>query len=244
MMEGCRLDTSVECAVQRFWTTREAQIKLQKRRKVRDQGTRGAVTGGKQLDGFLDLLIDITVRAGIPSNCIYTKRNELPGFFRPTKEWDFIVISPKKTLVACFELKSQVGSFGNNFNNRTEEALGSAVDLLTAYREGVFSDGLAPWIGYLMIVERSTQSISKVGVSEPHFKVMPEFESTSYLDRYKIFCTKLMRERLYTACAVIWTEKRPHKKPLFGYLDQSLSFENFIEAYTAYLRGRLHEFRP
>ena len=41
-------------------------------------------------------------------------------------------------LLAVIELKSQVGpSFGNNFNNRTEEAIGSAVDFWTAYRAAV-----------------------------------------------------------------------------------------------------------
>jgi hypothetical protein len=53
----------------------------------------------------------------------------LPGFFRPTKEWDLLAIHDGK-LLAVIEAKSQVGpSFGNNFNNRTEEAMGSALDL-------------------------------------------------------------------------------------------------------------------
>jgi hypothetical protein len=34
----------------------------------------------------------------------------------------------KGSLVATVEVKSQVGSFGNNFNNRVEEAIGSATD--------------------------------------------------------------------------------------------------------------------
>jgi len=43
-------------------------------------------------------------------------------------------------LFVAIEAKSQVGpSFGNNFNNRTEEAMGSALDLWTAFREGAFS---------------------------------------------------------------------------------------------------------
>ena len=63
---------------------------------------------------------------------------ELPGFFRPTKEWDIVVVSDNN-LIAAIELKSQIGpSFGNNFNNRTEEALGTAMDIWTAYREGAF----------------------------------------------------------------------------------------------------------
>lgn len=132
----CKED--IKNAIIHFWTTRNKQINDQKVRQIRDQGNRGAVTGGKQLDGFINLLKKISIDVGIPEEFIFTKGNHLPGFFRPTKEWDFLVISPRKKLIACIELKSQVGSFGNNFNNRTEEALGSAVDLWTAYREQVF----------------------------------------------------------------------------------------------------------
>ena len=48
--------------------------------------------------------------------------NILRRYFRPNKKWDFIVVVEGQ-LVAAREAKSQVGpSFGNNFNNRTEEA--------------------------------------------------------------------------------------------------------------------------
>ncbi len=68
-------------------------------------------------------------------NIFCHKSIELPGFFRPTKEWDLLVIKDGK-LVVAIEAKSQAGpSFGNNFNNRTEEAMGSALDLWTAFRE-------------------------------------------------------------------------------------------------------------
>ena len=61
------------------------------------------------------------------------KRLQLPGFFRPTKEWDLVVVK-NGHLIAAIEAKSQVGpSFGNNFNNRTEEAMGSALDIWTAF---------------------------------------------------------------------------------------------------------------
>jgi hypothetical protein len=59
--------------------------------------------------------------AGIPDRFVFRKRAvELPGYFRPTKEWDLLLVRDK-TLIAAVEAKSQVGpSFGNNFNNRTE----------------------------------------------------------------------------------------------------------------------------
>lgn len=137
-------------AVKHFWLTRSSQAISKKKP---DQGTRSSVTGGKQLDGFIDLLVEVSKDLGIPENCIYTKRNQLPGFFRPTKDWDFLIISPKNKLLTVIELKSQVGSFGNNFNNRTEEALGSAFDLWTAFREKGFSQSQPPWLGYLILVE-------------------------------------------------------------------------------------------
>lgn len=57
---------------------------------------------------------------------------ELPGFFRPTKKWDLLVVREGQLLVAL-EAKSQTGpSFGNNFNNRTEEAIGTGTTLLAA----------------------------------------------------------------------------------------------------------------
>jgi hypothetical protein len=74
----------------------------------------------------------------LPDVTISKHETVLPGYFRPAKEWDLLVIS-KNNLIASIEIKSQVGpSFGNNFNNRVEEALGNACDIWTAYREGIF----------------------------------------------------------------------------------------------------------
>ena len=81
------------------------------------------------MDGFIKLLTKLVIEAGIDRSHIYYKESlELPGYFRPNKRWDFLVVV-KNQLVAALETKSQVGpSFGNNFNNRTEEAMGSALD--------------------------------------------------------------------------------------------------------------------
>ena len=109
----------------------------------------------RKTDGwFHDLLTKICIDFGIPKNYIYTSSNHLPGYFRPSKDWDFVIISPKKNLIAAIELKSQVGSFGNNVNNRAEEAIGSAVDLWTAYKWEVYDRQMPPWVGYLVLVEK------------------------------------------------------------------------------------------
>ncbi len=98
-------------AINSFWDTKKKQ---------------GNVLAGKQLDAFLNVLTDIAVDAGVPESCIYLKNNHIPGYYRATKDWDLIIVSPKKNLVAAIELKSQVGSYGNNLNNRIEESLGSS----------------------------------------------------------------------------------------------------------------------
>ncbi|MCO6492611.1 MAG: hypothetical protein J5I98_29610 [Phaeodactylibacter sp.] len=81
-------------AVNHFWDTRNRQINRQKEGRRTDQGNRGAVTGGKQLDGFIELLARAAVDMGIPEEYIFLKGAHLPGYFRPTKEWDFLIIAP------------------------------------------------------------------------------------------------------------------------------------------------------
>jgi hypothetical protein len=225
-------------AVKVFWETRDSQQGTQTEKEIKDTGNRSAVTGGKQLDGFLELLYIIARDLGIPEKCIYIKGNQLPGYFRPTKDWDMLIVSPNKKLIAVIELKSQVGSFGNNFNNRTEEALGSATDLWTAFREKAYPNQAAPWLGYLMVVEKSPGSTSPVRVAEPFFPVLDEFRNTSYLDRYRLFCEKLMLERLYTQCCLLWVTSDHN----FGHVEDSLSFPDFVYSFTGYLSGQLHEF--
>ena len=128
-------------AVAHYWKTRAGQRDKQKQTGRADQGLRSAVTGGAQMDGFIDLFTELITDFGIPDLYVFRKKAvELPGFFRPTKEWDLLVVREEMLLVAI-EVKSQVGpSFGNNFNNRTEEAMGSAIDLWTAFRERAYSD--------------------------------------------------------------------------------------------------------
>jgi hypothetical protein len=106
----------------------------------------------------------------------------------------------------------------------TEEALGSAVDLWTAYRENAYPNQAIPWLGYLLIVEKSKKSTTPVRISQPYFKVFEEFENTSYLERYKLFCQKLMLERHYTQCCLMWSSD-DYK---FGDTDENISLESFL----------------
>ena len=95
-----------------------------------DQDERAGVTSGKNIDGFLALILDIVKANGLAHAQIHQRRSvlTLPSYFRPTKLW-VLLVTHKSELIVAIELKSQVGpSLGNNFNNRTEEAIGIAHD--------------------------------------------------------------------------------------------------------------------
>lgn len=196
-------------AVKLFWRYREAAKQKQIESGKADQGERAGVTAGKNMDGFLALVLDIIKANGLDHAEIHQNRAmlTLPGYFRPTKLWDILVIH-KGELIAAIELKSQVGpSFGNNFNNRTEEAIGTAHDLWTAYREEAFGKQPRPFIGWLMMVEDASASRGSVRDSSPHFPVFEEFKGASYLKRYDLLCQRLVQEQLYTTAAVIAAER-------------------------------------
>jgi len=108
-----------------------------------------------------------------------------------------------------------VGSFGNNYDNRTEEAIGSATDIWAAYREGAFKPSARPWLRYLMLLEEAPASTAPVRASEPHFKVFPEFKDASYAKRYEILLTKLVRERLYDAACFLMSNAADGPKGLY-----------------------------
>ena len=52
-------------AVRFYWQTRTKQLKKQAGSGARDQGQRSAVTGGAQMDGFIELLTRLVIEAGV-----------------------------------------------------------------------------------------------------------------------------------------------------------------------------------
>ncbi|MGO9124022.1 MAG: PaeR7I family type II restriction endonuclease [Terriglobales bacterium] len=228
------LELKLKEAVARFWTSRETQAQKQGSKSgSRDTGSRAAVTGGSQMDGFVELVRDLLEESGVDKPVIYCERSvEIPGWFRPEKKWDLLVVV-EGCLIAAIEFKSQVGSFGNNYNNRTEEAVGSATDLWAAYREGAFKPSARPWLGYVMLLEEAPGSTRPVKAQEPHFKVFDEFRSASYARRYEMLLTKLMRERLYDATSFLMSTSTDGPRGQYTEPAAELSFTNFVSSLLA-----------
>ena len=231
------LSKAVQNAVRQFWRTRERQAKVQGARAGdRDRGARSAVTGGAHLDGFTELIRKLIVEAGISDTAVHRRtRLELPGYYRAEKKWDLVVVVDGR-LFATVEFKAQVGpSFGNNYNNRTEEALGNATNYCAAFRQGAFRASPKPWLGYLMLLEDAPGSTRPVSVAEPHFPVFDEFRDASYAKRYEILLTKMVRERLYDAATLILSRRDAGRNGAFSEPCRELMFaERLVARAIAY----------
>jgi hypothetical protein len=163
------------------------------------------------------------------------KGTELPGWFRAAKKWDIAGFMGDQ-LAAAIEMKSINSSYGNNLNNRTEEAIGSAIDAKYAIEKGLMNRSIRPVFGYALIVKKEDASTTKCAEpKEPHYKTDVAFNDTSYTDRFMIFCQRLSREGLYGA---VWFVVADPLNNTVEEPDPDLSYERFI----AEIRGKISVF--
>lgn len=240
------VDKRLQEAVQSYWNARSTNKQKQIKGGKIDAGTRGEVTGGTQMGALEVLVTDILCDAGLNRLDIRTRTAlELPGYFRGTKKWDLIVVSEGQ-LVLAMEFKSQAGkSIGNNVNNRSEEAVGSAKDIWIAFREGRFGKSPTPFLGYLFLLEDRDNVKTPVANKEPYFPVdaafrgevkknkkgIERYQGVSYSKRYELLCRRLVHERLYSsACFLMATNEKNTK---IAQPAEDLNFHRFVAA----LRG-------
>ncbi len=237
MLNLANYEDAAAQALKAFWGNRAAAAERQKAAGKVDQGERAGVTSGKNMDGFLALCAEIIRANDLHDADIHQLKAvvTLPGYFRPTKLWDLVVLR-KGRLVAAIEFKSQVGpSFGNNFNNRTEEALGTATDIWTAYREGAFGEYPKPFIGWMMVVEDCPESRKPINDRSPHFPIFPDFKGASYADRYNVLCKKMVQEQLYTSSALLMTPRSAVNDGSFASLSELTSLKTFVTSFAGHI---------
>lgn len=227
-----------EDPVAAYWGSKHSQSELSAIKNRVGLGTAGSVRAGKHFDSIAALLAKFFLEAGYPLDAIRVAKNqglELPGYYRPQKQWDVVIVH-KDTLVAAFELKALgAPSFGNNYNNRVEEALGSAIDLRRAALADLFP-GEKPWLGYFFIMEDAAGSRGPVKTTKGAIPIDNFWIGRSYQDRFGIFCERLVAEGLYDA-ACYFTSSAAKPKPIE--LVTSLDWRHFsagISARITYLR--------
>lgn len=227
-------------AVSHYWVTLASQASKQRSGRA-DRGRRADVTGGKQMDGFSQLIRWTLKEVGVPEAAVFTtEKLEVPGYFRATKKWDMVVVH-KHHLIAALEFKSHRGpSFGNNLNNRTEESLGNATDLWTAFREGAYGkSGPRPWLGWVMLIEDCDGSRRPVKIKEPHFAAFPEFKGSSYAGRYSLLMRRQVLERHYDAAALLLSAESKGKTGHYVEPATDLTMRRFLTGLAAHAAGAI-----
>jgi hypothetical protein len=229
------IDKLTKQAVQLFWETRG---RAEAAGQDSDRGGRAGATAGKNLDGFVQIFADLINELKIEGLVAGTEKRyvTLPGYLRPVKDWD-LVLTRRGELLAVIEFKSAVGpSFGNNFNNRNEEAMGSSIDIRTAIERGLYGDVRNCFLGWCILVEDAPRSRTPVKMSAPHFFPDKEFDGASYLDRYEIFCRRLEQEGFYSSAAVIASPKEEGLAwGAYSDMSEDTSFERFVREFIEFL---------
>ncbi len=204
-----------------------------------DAGTRGRVTGGNHMDQFAAAISSIFVVEGIHPSYVHVGRGlTIPGYFRPTKDWD-VVVSNGRELGALVELKSQVGSLGKNFNNRAEEAIGNAKDVRVAFTNDLLGSE-TPYIAFLMVLEDTQDATDPRTTSTSFFDVDPELRDTPYAVRYQRLLSRLVREQLYDAACLL-PATNVAGTPLI-HVDEEVGLERFLASLVA--RAQYLSLRP
>ena len=231
-------------AVEKFWA-----IKLKKQNNAQG-GTRDSVLSGKHMDGFTEMFVEVARSAGAPNESIITEGPllTLPGYFRATKNWDGIVYHQGK-LIAAVEFKSQVGSFGNNQNNRIEEVLGLGVDFWTAEKHGILGnnpespqlDPRPPFVGYLMLLEDTERSQRSMSPKTRTFPVEKEFKEASYADRYLIAANRLVSERIFNSVSIMLSEEPVNGESTYNSMSDVTSVATFFQALAAHISTHITE---
>lgn len=223
-----------QLAINGYWKYLDIQQRKQGSKSgVKDNGNRAGATGGKQMSALQSAVSELW--QSDPSLSVeirYDTSADLPAYFRPAKNWDLIVLY-RGALIAAMEFKSQRGpSFGNNFNNRTEEALGLAADPQMAAQRGLFGT-LKPWFGFLMLVEDTDKSTNPVRLPKNMpFPPDPIFEGESYIGQYRIFFERMVSEGYYDAAALVTAKEGSGD---FDEPSPALSLANLAAAISARL---------
>lgn len=192
------LDTRIEQAI-RSNSTGNAQ-----------EGNRPAVTGGKHLNAIDHLVQEELAATGAEGLELKVARSAaLPGYYRPTKAWDLLVLQRGVPILAV-EYKSMSGSEGKNLNNRADEVFGVAEDLRQAEIHGLLPRTMRR--AYVFVMAMTPASTKPVSV--PHVATGtsdPAFEGAGYLVRSAIMCERMQETGLYHFAWAVGVRDHPFK---------------------------------
>lgn len=202
----------LEAAIQAYWAHKSRQLTIAEAMQSTAEGSAKAVRGGGHFEPMVKLIARFFTDAGYPVSSIHARGHAtiLPAFLRPTKNWDLVVVH-RGVLVAAIEIKALGGpSFGNNYNNRLEEAIGNSTDI-TAAKAADLVGPEKPWLGYFFVMEDHPGSRHAVRErSSKSFPADPIWSGRSYQTRYSLTGQRLLDTKMYDAvCYLVSSRENP-----------------------------------
>ena len=123
----------------------------------------------------------------------------------------------------------------NRYYVKSEEAIGTAHDFWTAYREGAYGEIPRPFVGWFMLVEDASGSRTPIKDASPNFPVFPEFKNASYIARYDILCKKLVQEQLYTTATVLTSPRSAIETGEYQNLSELTGLMTFVNSFADHI---------
>ncbi|TFC01619.1 hypothetical protein E3O42_09600 [Cryobacterium adonitolivorans] len=189
----------------RFWREKDEAVE---RHRIAGREGGAQARDARHMVRLAGFVRQMFISAGLADDEVHVDR-AIPGYYRRSKNWD-VVAMHKGHLVGVVELKSQVGSEGNNGNNRIEEALGNSFDARAA-QELNHSFGALPVWNAFCVVFGSDPSLSRPVRTRgtPLFRTDPIFDGMTYGDQWAIAVERFVLTGAYSAgwMAVTWVDQ-------------------------------------
>lgn len=207
-MDDAGTDWRMERALRSWHDSRLSQASSSRDGGRAQEGNRAAVTGGRHLDGISRLVVQEIESLGAPDLTLRVGRHAvLPGFYRPTKAWDLVVLQGDQPVLAV-EYKSMQGSVGNNLNNRADEVFGVPEDMRQAERYGMVPRTMRR--AYVFVINLDEESRHVPRIPNVAAGAMDrEFLGASYLERAAIMCERMLQTGLYHLVWMVGVQEKP-----------------------------------
>lgn len=76
---------------------------------------------------------------------------------------------------------------------------------------------------------------TRVKDKSPHFPIFPEFQGTSYLDRYDLLCQRMVREQLYTTATLITSPRNAAESGEYAEMSSMTGLRTFVTALAGHI---------
>ena len=166
-------------------------------------GTGAQARNARHMESLATFVRQMFLEAGLSESDVRVN-GVIPGYYRRSKDWD-IVATYKDNLVAVVELKSQVGSEGNNGNNRIEEALGNSRDASAAQELNQAFGNLPIWTAFCVAFGSSPDDAKPTRAPQSMFSLDPVFAGMTYARQWEIAVTRFIQTGAYDAGWMVTT---------------------------------------